>query len=101
MKVFISHNMSSVDEETVKKIRAEATEYLRNIVGPDVEIIDNYTHEDAPENADRLWHLGRSIQQIGGADAIYFVPGFSDANGCIIERQVALLYNLEVLDGST
>lgn len=63
----------------------------------DVELIDNYNHDDAPENAGRLWHLGRSIQMMEEADAILFVIGWSRAKGCLVEYEVAVQYGLKIL----
>ena len=46
----------------------------------------------------KLWHLGRSIQQLGQADAIYFIPGYSDSRGCKVEKLIAKLYGVEILN---
>lgn len=112
MKVFISHKMSGIPEEEVTRIREEATSYLKSKYG-DVEIIDNYHHSDAPENAGRLWHLGRSIQQLEEADAIYFCKdatlprkyeefttpvNIHQTNGCLVEWNIAMLYKIKILE---
>jgi hypothetical protein len=97
MKVFLSHKMSGLSEEEVMKIRKECKEYLESKFG-EIEIIDNYTHEDAPENAGRLWHLGRSIQQMEEADAIYFHPGTCRiSEGCRIEYEIYKEYDLTAI----
>lgn len=96
LKVFLSHVMSGIPVSDVMKIRKKAKEYLEEKYG-DVEIIDNYNHSDAPENAGRLWHLGRSIQQMEKADAVYFCSGFELANGCCVEMLICKLYGLRVL----
>ena len=75
MKVFLSHKMSGLSEEEVMKIRKDAIDYLTDKYG-NIEVIDNYHHDDAPENAGRLWHLGKSISQMEEADAIFFCNGF-------------------------
>lgn len=102
MKIFLSHKMSGLTEEEVYKIREEAKIKIEENLPPEVRVtityIDNYHHDDAPENAGRLWHLGRSIQQLADADAIYFVDGHNDAKGCLIESLVALVYNIPDLN---
>lgn len=98
MKVFLSHPMHGKTREEVMKLRQKATAKVMALVGEDVEIINNYDHEDAPENAGRLWHLGRSIQQLGDADAVYLCGGFYHANGCLIEHIIARLYGVPVLN---
>jgi len=98
MKVFLSHAMSGLPEEEVMVIRKEAEDYLRSKYG-DIEIVDNYHHENAPDNAGRLWHLGLSIQLMERVDAIYFVPGHSEeAKGCIVEKVICELYGLKMLE---
>lgn len=98
MKIFISHDMSGLSDDEVKNIRSKAEEYLKERFGDNIEIIDNYTHPDAPENAGRLWHLGRSIQQLEEANAIYFVPGYSTSCGYLVESFIARWYNLNIIE---
>ena len=98
MKVFLSHPMYGTSGGEVLEIREKAYEYLKNKYGEDVKQIDNYSHEDAPENAGRLWNLGRSIQRMEEADAIYFCGDWEDARGCCIEERVARYYGLKVLE---
>ena len=95
--------MSGLSDQEVFDIRRGARIFLqekfrremREIVT--IEIIDNYTHQDAPENASRLWHLGKSIQQMGEADVIYFCDGWHKAKGCWVERFIAFLYKLPII----
>ena len=97
MKVFLSHPMHGLTEEQIMSIRYSAWNYLNNVYG-NIELIDNYRHEDAPTNSGHLWHLGRSIQQLEEADAIYFCDVWENARGCLIERQVAEKYGLRILE---
>ena len=93
--------MSGVPVEKINKIREDAEYYLVTKYGMNcgmpIEIIDNYNHDDAPLNAGRLWHLGRSIQQLGEADAVYFCKGNCKARGCLIERLVVFIYKIPIL----
>ena len=97
MKVFLSHLMNGLTEEQIMSIRDSAYYYLRSVYG-NIEIIDNLHMYEAPKNSGRLWHLGRSIQQLEEADAIYFCDGWENARGCLIERQVAEKYGLRILE---
>jgi hypothetical protein len=96
MKVFLSHKMSGLSEEEVMQIRQKAIDYLTDKYGQ-IEVIDNYHHEDAPENAGRIWHLGTSIRMMEEADAIYFCDGWEYAKGCVIEYKICRLYNLNII----
>lgn len=93
MKVFLSHQMSGLSEAEVVEIRNTALNNLQNKFG-DIELIDNYHHEDVPKEAGRLWHLGTSIRMMEQADLIYFCAGWEEAKGCLIERQICDIYGL-------
>lgn len=97
-KLFISMAFNGISEKEVMQHRKEILDHLRenNFPLDEYELIDNYHHNDAPENASRLWHLGRSIQQMSQADIIYFTQ--DDARGVIIEKIIAALYGLPVLN---
>ena len=96
MKVFISQPMHGLTEEEVMCERANCLKWLQEKY-EDVELIDNYHHDDAPENAGRLWHLGRSIQMMEEADAVFFCLGWAGAKGCCIEYEIAVQYGLKIL----
>lgn len=99
MKVFLSHKMSGLSDQEVGIIRLAAIHHLRRKYGVNnVSFIDNFHHNDAPVNAGRLWHLGRSIQQLQDADAIYFIPGkWMKAKGCWVELLISFLYKIKRL----
>ena len=98
MEVFLSHPMHGLTDEEVMEIRSAAYRYLKGVYGDDIRLIDNYRHRGTPEDAGRLWHLGRSIQQMEKADAIYFCRDWEDAKGCRIEERIAREYGLRVLE---
>lgn len=50
------------------------------------------------ENAGRLYYLGQAISQMDKCTTIAFHPDYKDAKGCLIERTVAELYGLEVIE---
>lgn len=100
LKVFLSHPMTGLSDEEVMNIREKAKRELMVRFG-NIEIIDNYHHKDAPQNAGRIWHLGRSIQQLEEADAVYFCKrdaGSPISCGARVERLVCKLYGLTVLN---
>lgn len=97
MKVFLSHPMNGLSESEIMSIRDSAYTYLQAVYG-NIKIIDNLHMYEAPKNSGRLWYLGRSIQQLEEADAIYFCEGWENARGCLIERQVAEKYGLRILE---
>lgn len=98
MKIFLSHKMNGLSEKEVMKLRKDAEDYLKSKYGDNIELIDNYNHENVPEHAGRLWHLGISITQMEEADAVYFYRGWESANGCRIERMICELYGLKIIE---
>lgn len=99
MKVFLSHKMNGLTESEVMEIRNKALAYLQKNY-EDVELIDNYHHENVPEGAGRLWHLGTSIRMMEEADAIYFCEGWKEAKGCWIEFHICVKYGLRIINNT-
>lgn len=97
MKVFLSHPMHGYTEAEVMALREAAIEKLKPIYGDGITIIDNYHHDDAPENAGRVWHLGKSIQMMSEADLVVFCSGWVWATGCKIEQDICNRYNLPTI----
>lgn len=97
MKVFLSHKMSGLTDEKVYEIRKKAEEYLTSRYG-NIDIIDNFHHDNAPSDAGRIWHLGESIKMMEKADGVYFCPGWMDAKGCQIEYEICKTYGLKILN---
>ena len=98
MKVFISQKMSGLTEEEVMETRNKAIAHLKSVYGDNIEVIENYYHENAPADASRIWHLGESIKMLEKADMVYFCDDSKDSNGCIIERTICELYNIPIYD---
>lgn len=96
MKVFIAQPMNGRKDEDVLRERDNVFTDIINSTDEPVQLIDQFHVEDAPENAGRIWYLGRSIMKFSEADVVYFAGKWWKANGCIIERLVCFLYNVPV-----
>lgn len=102
MKVFISQPMSGLTYEKVAKVRDQAIEEIKNIYqffekNDQLEIVSTTFIRDGeviPENASRLWWLGRAIQMLEGVDVIYFCKGWENSKGCKVEKLVATEHNI-------
>lgn len=105
IKVFISQPMSGIDEAEVMRIRGiafeNAKQYIlhteKDVKEEEIELLQTYEYKDAPEDAGRLWYLGRSIQMLGKADYIYFVEGYENANGCMAEEFISKQYGINCI----
>lgn len=95
-KVFISQPMRGKSMHEImaerKALIADAAVALQS---DDIEVLDTlFSDQDAPP----LALLGRAITQMAQADAVVFAPGWQDARGCRVERQVAAEYDIPIID---
>ena len=100
MKFMIVQPMNGIEEGEIWKQREEIREYLE-FHGH--EIVDTFFMEEAPEDVKTpsIYYLGRSfLKGLCYADAIVLAPGWENARGCLIEREAAYSYNLEVYEYS-
>lgn len=96
MTVFISQAMNGRTEKEIKEERDRAVQIVKNKLGPDVKIIDSYIN-DAPEEANPIWFLGKSLEHLSKADYAYFCDGWSGARGCRIEHVCAVEYGIPII----
>ena len=100
VKVFFSQPMNGLAIDEILKERtfmlSEFREFLIKELGFDDDIVIQDVNcmfdEKGPDNAGRLWYLGRSIQTMDNADYIVFHKDWRDANGCRVEYAAALQY---------
>ena len=95
MKVMISQPMRNRSEEDIIAERKVIIEKLNNM---HIEVIDTIFTEEAPEDYKAgVYYLGKSIQEMSKADALFMMDGWREARGCRIERQVAEAYGIKIL----
>ena len=95
MRVMISQPMRGKTEEQIREERKGIIEKFNNM---HIEVIDTIFTEEAPEiNDARVYYLGKSIQEMSKADALFMCDGWREARGCRIERQVAQDYGIKIL----
>lgn len=101
-KVFISVGMRGrSDDEVVNDIK-RAIMNIQYLYGENVIVqhITNWTTEPKPDGAIRLYYLGEAIKKLGDCDACYFVKGWKNYKGCIVENTVCQLYGIEIIEES-
>lgn len=91
MRIFVSQRMYGVSVEGI----LEAREKVKKFFNGRCEIINNVGHENLPENAGRLEHLGESIKLMQKADLVIFIEDWFNANGCKIEMEICKLYGID------
>lgn len=94
MKVYISQPNAYLDDEAVKKARADIVKDLNKYL-KDPEILDSYIEKD---HIFGLEQLSKSILVMSQADTIVFAKGWENSKGCRIEHQIAQEFNLPIID---
>lgn len=94
-KLFISQPMKGKTTEEILKEREKAIKKAKEILGEDVEVIDNYF---VIYNGKPLHYLAKSIEFLADADIAYFADGWVGARGCIIEHMCAKQYGIKIID---
>ncbi len=101
LKIFISAPMRDQEPEQIEL----GFEKIDKAIKMDFESSDNNTFEVSTEHADPEWlnddpvvGLGKAIQRMGECDVVFFTDNWAAAKGCIIEREIATLYEFPVLE---
>ena len=98
MKFMIVQPMNGIEESKIWDQREEIRKYLES---KGHEIIDTFFMEEAPEDVKThgIYYLARAlIKGLCYVDAIVLAPGWKNARGCLIERDVAYNYGLMVYE---
>lgn len=93
--VFISQPMNGKSDDEIMAERLKAIEYVRSI-HPNAQFPETYIN-DEPDNSVcnmGIWYLAKSIEILSKCDGIYMADGWTNARGCLIERQIAIAYGL-------
>lgn len=96
-RIFISQPMRGKTDDEIKQERQEIVDVCVNEYGKDIEIIDSF-FEGCPHEAQPAWFLGKSIELLSSANAVYFADGWVNARGCRIEHQVAVDYGIKIIN---
>ena len=92
--VFISLPMHG---RSVEEIRKRQHDIFNSIAKSGWVLMDTITDEN-PEDASRLWYLGRAIQLLGDADLVVFSDDWRKAKGCHVEHMACIKYGIAFID---
>lgn len=104
MRVFISQPMNGLTDEEIIANRNVAIEEIKELYqfydrNNELEIVSTTYIRDGeilPEDASRIWYLGRAIQMLDSVDVLYMCNGWEDSHGCKVEKCVAHEYNISI-----
>ena len=92
MKVMISQPMRG---KPVEQIRAERDAVIQKLEAKGHSVVDTVFTEEPPKTENlSLWYLGKALESMSKVDAVYFMAGWRQARGCIIEHMAAEKYGL-------
>ena len=98
MRVFLSYPMNGIDQKKQEEMRTYLLYTLKSMYpNKYFEVVDNSDCE-GDEDDGRLHYLGEAIKKMDRCDAIIFHPMSDMAKGCEVERKVAELYGLKIID---
>ena len=95
MKIMISQPMKG---KTTEQVRDERSAVVARLESQGHTVIDTI-FKSSPPNVDNmaLWCLGKSLCAMSHVDAVYFMKGWYEARGCLIEHMAAEKYGLWIL----
>ncbi len=101
LKIFISTPMRDQEPEQIELGFEKIDKAIKMVF----ESSDDNKFEVSTVHADPEWlnddpvvGLGKAIQRMGECDVVFFTDNWAAAKGCIIEREIATLYEFPVLE---
>lgn len=92
MRVMISQPMRG---KTTDEIREERRAVIAKLEKKGHTVVDTIFTDTPPDTENTaLWHLGKSLEVMSSVDAVYFMSGWRQARGCLIEHLAAEKYGL-------
>lgn len=94
MRVMISQPMKGLSAGQIREKRAAVVAALE---AEGHEVVDTVFTETPPENGNQaLWCLGKALQAMSTVDAVYFMDGYENARGCMIEYVACRYYGIKI-----
>lgn len=94
MKIMVCSNVEGLTEEKIKSMRDEIAATIRAKIQEDDLII---TYDTIPNARGPLNALGRSLEKMADADAVYFADGYTKCRNGMVEYLAARLYNKNII----
>lgn len=90
----ISQPMNGLEEKEIRRAHDRARAFLELC---DFEVVDSFIEEKSKARNQGLWYLSKSLEAMSDCDAVYFMKGWNESRGCIIEHKAAREYGLSLL----
>ena len=94
--------MNGKTDEEIRAVRKKAIESVQaKFPDETVEEIGSLFATTPDGTVPGVWCLGMSLVLMAEADIVYFTKGWETARGCKIENEVALAYDMTVIEDYT
>ena len=97
MKVVISQPMKGLTEEQIRLDRSQVVKALEAEGYTILETIFNFNLTDSIKHQP-VYYLGESLKKLSEADVVYFMKGWENARGCIIEHETCIRYGIPTIE---
>lgn len=95
--LFVSQPMFNKTMEKFHQVARDVKARIEMETGESVKVIDSWIYGNAGEYTKNppVYYLGKSLELMAEADYVAFAEGWTEARGCLIERQIADSYDFE------
>lgn len=94
MKIMVCSNVEGFSEDQIKSMRDEIAATIRTKIQEDDLVI---IYDIIPNSRGPLSALGRSLEKMADADAVYFADGYTKCRNGMVEYLAARLYNKNII----
>lgn len=98
MKVFISQPMRGKTKKQILSERKTVVDIIEKNGDTVVSSIFVKKGKYPSDKNKRIWYLARALKRMSKADAVYFMDGWEESDGCSIEYEIAKKYGLIILN---
>ncbi len=98
-KFFISQPMNGKTDTEIKADRSKCQAWLLKAFG-EITIVDSFILDNPPKDCTNIpaWYLGESIKALSRADVLVLWGDWKNARGCLLEREVAIKYDIPIIE---
>lgn len=94
-KIMISQPMKG---KTIEQIRKERLHIIDLLESKGYVVINSIMSGKIPKDVDEaIYNLSRAIRIMSRVDGVFFMKGWKQARGCMVEHEVATLYGKEIM----
>lgn len=95
MKIMVCSNVEGFSEEKIKFAWSEISKTIKEHFPNEEDLVIIF--DTIPSQRGPLYALGRSLEKMADADAVYFADGYTKCRNGMVEYLAARLYNKNII----